>query len=335
MDFQTDWIIAEIGSVHDGSFGNATKLIEAAANAGANCVKFQAHVAEAETLKDAPAPSYFKGENRLDYFRRTSFSRIQWGLLAETARAANVSFLASPFAAEAVDLLEDVGVTAYKVASGEVTNLPLIERISKTGKPVMLSSGMSSWDELETAAEILGKGANLCVMQCTSAYPTLPSQVGLNNLEEIAARFPEVVLGYSDHTMGVAAGIAAVTLGADVIEKHFAFSRLMYGSDAQHSMEPDEFRAFSMALRDAWEMRRTPVDKNQLAQGDLKNMKLIFQKSVVAACEIHAETKLTREHLAFKKPGDGISAADFESLIGRKLKVSILSDHKFAEEDFE
>lgn len=335
MDFRTDWIIAEIGSVHDGSFGNATKLIEAAAKAGANCVKFQTHVAEAETLIDAPTPPYFKGENRLHYFKRTSFSLQQWKDLAEVARIAGVTFLASPFALEAVDILEDVGVEAYKVPSGEVTNLPLIQRITETGKPVLLSSGMSRWEELSAAVEILEKGGPLCVMQCTSAYPTLPEQVGLNNLEEIALRFPGVALGYSDHTMGVAAGIAAVTLGAVAIEKHFAFSRLMYGSDAQHSMEPDEFRVFAAALRDAWVMRRNPVDKNRLAAEELKMMKLIFQKSVVAARDISGGTTLTRSDLAFKKPGDGISAAQFDTLIGRTLRIAVTLDHKFSEEDFE
>jgi N-acetylneuraminate synthase len=334
MDFQSDWIIAEIGSVHDGSFGNATKLIEAAAYAGANCVKFQTHIADAETLDNAPAPSYFNGENRINYFRRTAFSPGQWELLAQSARTAGVAFLASPFAMEAVDLLEAVGVSAYKVASGEVTNLPMLERISETKKPVILSSGMSTWSELNMAVKTL-KYNDLCIMQCTSAYPTLPSQVGLNNLAEIATRFPRVALGFSDHTMGVAAGIAAVTLGARVIEKHFTFSRLMYGSDALHSMEPDEFCVFAKELKIAWEIRRNPVDKDQLAINQLNQMKMIFQKSIVTACDIKAGTELTLEHLAFKKPGDGISAAEFKKVVGRKIKNTVPQNHKLIEDDFE
>lgn len=335
MDFKSDWIIAEIGSVHDGSFGNALKLVEAASNAGANCVKFQTHIAEAETLSDAPMPPYFKGENRLDYFRRTSFTSQQWKELADAARFVGVLFLSSPFSLEAVDLLEEVGVQAYKVPSGEITNLPLIQRIAETGKPVLLSSGMSTWEELGSAVSMFEHHSQVCVMQCTSAYPTPPEKVGLNNLREIAVRFPGVVLGYSDHTMGIAAGVAAVTLGADVIEKHFTFSRLMYGSDAQHSMEPNEFHAFSRALREAWLMRRNPIDKNELAKEELSQMKLIFQKSIVAAHDLLAGQALTLTDLAFKKPGDGISAAEFRTLIGRKLRLTVPSSHKFRPEDFE
>jgi N,N'-diacetyllegionaminate synthase len=335
MDFASDWIIAEIGSVHDGSFGNAQKLIEAAARAGANCVKFQTHVAHAETLADAPSPSYFQAEPRLQYFQRTGFSLEQWRALAATAKAAGVTFLSSPFALEAVDLLEEVGVEAYKIPSGEVTNLPLLRRVASTGKPVLLSSGMSTWTELAAAVAVLQSVAPLCVMQCTSAYPCPPEQVGLNNLDEIRVRFPGAALGYSDHTLGVAASIAAAALGAVVIEKHFTFSRLMYGSDAKNSMEPVEFQGFCAALRETWAMRRSPVDKDQLAREQLSGMKRIFQKSVVAARPISGGTVIAEVDLAFKKPGDGISAARSQELVGKRLKGPVPADHKFSWEDFE
>ncbi len=172
-------LIAEIGSVHDGSFGNAVKLIEAAAACGADQVKFQTHVADAETLADAPMPPYFRGEPRLAYFHRTAFSPAQWRELAAVARACKVRFLSSPFALEAVDLLEEIGVDAYKIPSGEVTNLPLLERIAAVGKPVILSSGMSRWAEMDAAVEILRRGGDLLVMQCTSAYPCPPEKAGL------------------------------------------------------------------------------------------------------------------------------------------------------------
>ena len=133
-------IIAEIGSVHDGSFGNALKLIEAAAAAGADAVKFQTHIAEAESVASAPAPAYFSDEPRLAYFRRTSFTMEQWRRLAEHAAGSGVTFLSSPFSLEAVDLLEELGMAAYKIPSGEVSNIPLLERIAQTGKPVLLSS---------------------------------------------------------------------------------------------------------------------------------------------------------------------------------------------------
>jgi N-acetylneuraminate synthase len=324
-------IIAEVGSVHDGSFGNALKLIEAAARCGADAVKFQTHIAEAETLADAPAPAYFTAEPRYDYFRRTAFSLDQWKHLAAHCAGQGVAFLSSPFSIEAVDLLEEVGVSAYKIPSGEVTNLPLLERIAAIGKPVYLSSGMSNWAELDTAVTVLraGKG-QLTVLQCTSAYPCPPERVGLNVLPEMAARWG-LPVGFSDHTDGIAAGIAAVALGATVIEKHFTFSRLMYGSDAANATEPADFRLFCQSIRAVATMLAHPVDKNDLAP--YRETKRVFEKSIVTARPLAAGTVLLRQHLAFKKPGDGISAARWAELVGRRLVRDLPADHKLTMSD--
>lgn len=316
-------IIAEIGSVHDGSFGNACKLIEAAAACGADIVKFQTHIAEAETLKDAPAPPYFQGEPRFDYFRRTSFSEAQWVGLKRVCAEARVRFLSSPFSLEAVDLLERVGVDLYKVPSGETTNTPLLEKIAATGKPVLLSTGMSDWAEIDRAVAILKQGGSLAVMQCASAYPCPPERVGLNVLAQMQERYG-VEVGFSDHTQGSAAAFAAAALGAVVVEKHFAFSRLMYGSDAANSMAPDEFRAFCEGLRAIWTMLSHPVDKDDLAP--YRDMKRIFEKSVVAGRRIPAGAAITPDMLAFKKPGDGIPAARYRELIGRRAARDLPAD---------
>ena len=325
-------IIAEIGSVHDGSFGNAVKLIEAAAAYGADTVKFQTHTAEAETLADAPMPAYFIGEPRVAYFRRTSFSREQWKELATAAARCGVNFLSSPFSLEAVDLLEDVGVAAYKVPSGEVTNLPLLERIASTGKPALVSSGMSDWAELDAAVAVLRKGGPLTVLQCASAYPCLPEVVGLNVIAEMRARYA-LPVGFSDHTRGSAAAFAAAALGATVVEKHFAFSRLMYGSDAANSMEPEEFKAFAQGLRDIWVMLAHPVDKNDVAP--FRDMKRIFEKSVVSARALPEGHVLTAADLAFKKPGDGISAARWSEVVGRRLRQAVPADSKLSFSDLD
>ncbi len=322
-------IIAEIGSVHDGSFGNAIKLIEAAAAAGADAAKFQTHIAAAETLRNAPMPSYFKGEPRFEYFERTGFSRAQWKDLKQACEDSKVMFLSSPFSLEAVDLLEDVGVGTYKIPSGEVTNIPLLEKVRKTGKPVLLSSGMSNWAELDAAVAAL-KGAPLTILQCTSAYPCKPEEVGLNVIGEMAARY-KIPVGFSDHTMGHAASFAAAAAGATVIEKHFTFSRAMYGSDAKHSMEPCEFRIFTDGLRDIWKMRSSPVDKNDVAA--FADMKRIFEKSVVLQRDIRKSGKLTLGDLAFKKPGDGIPAARYGEVVGRTLVRDLAADHKLIWED--
>lgn len=323
-------IIAEIGSVHDGSLGNALRLIDAAAQAGADAVKFQTHIAEAESLADAPSPGYFSDEPRIAYFKRTGFAPEQWKKLARHAESAKVTFLSSPFSLEAVDLLEDVGVKAYKVPSGEVTNLPLLERIAATRKPTLLSSGMSDWKELDRAVAILKPACELTVLQCTSAYPCQPEQVGLNVLGEMKARYGTAV-GLSDHTLGFAAAVAAAALGATVIEKHFTFSKLMYGSDAKHSMEPGDFRLFCEALRDVWRMNAAPVDKDDVRP--YADMKRIFQKSIVSARALKAGTVLTREMLAFKKPGDGIPASSYRNVLGKRLRKDVQADHKFAADD--
>lgn len=325
------YIIAEIGSVHDGSFGNACKLIEAAAAAGADAAKFQTHIASAETLKDAPMPHYFKGEPRFEYFERTGFSLSQWKALKQVCQDNGVIFLSSPFSLEAVDLLEEVGVEAYKVPSGEVTNIPLLDRIAKTGKPTILSSGMNDWAELDSAMAALKPGGPITILQCASAYPCPPERVGLNLIGEMKERYGTAV-GYSDHTLGFAAAISAATLGATIIEKHFTFSKLMYGSDAIHSLEPLEFKVFCNAIRETWAMIAAPVNKDDVSP--YTDMKLIFEKSIVAGRGIKSGSILTLEDLAFKKPGDGIPAADYKLVIGQAVKADLPADHKFIEDDF-
>jgi N,N'-diacetyllegionaminate synthase len=318
-------IIAEIGSVHDGSFGNALKAVEVAAECGAHVVKFQTHIAEAETLADAPMPSYFSDEPRMDYFRRTAFSLNQWKKLALHCTEFGVEFLSSPFSLEAVDLLEDVGVKMYKIPSGEVSNIPMLERIAITGKMVYLSSGMSDWREMDQAVKVLRNGGPLTVMQCSSSYPCPPEKVGINVMVEMRKRYG-LPVGFSDHTLSQAASISAVALGATVVEKHFTFSRMMYGSDAKHSLIPEEFRSFCENINEAATIRMHPVDKDNL--NDYLEMKEIFEKSIVTARPIKAGELLQLSDLAFKKPGDGITSARYLDLINREVQYDLALNHK-------
>jgi sialic acid synthase SpsE len=194
-------IITEVGSVHDGSFGNARKLIDIATQCGADAVKFQTHIAAAETLRDAPMPAYFRGEPRYEYFERTSFTKEQWQDLKSYCEEQKVEFLSSPFSIEAVQLLETVGVVRHKIPSGEVSNLPLLEAIAETGKPVFLSSGMSSWEELDTAVNtFLRRHSQLTVLQCTSEYPCPYEEVGLNVMLEMRDQY-RLPLELCDHTL--------------------------------------------------------------------------------------------------------------------------------------
>jgi N,N'-diacetyllegionaminate synthase len=325
------YVIAEVGSVHDGSFGNAQRLIDVAIGCGADAVKFQTHLPAAETLRDAPMPSYFKGEPRFEYFARTGFRLEQWKKLAQHATAGGIEFMSSPFSAEAVAMLEDIGISRYKIPSGEVSNLPMLEVIAKTGKPVFLSSGMSSWAELDAAVTTIRRHHNeLWVMQCTSSYPCPPEHVGLNVLCEMKARW-DVPVGYSDHSMENNACLAAVALGATVVEKHLTFSRAMYGSDAKHSAEPAQFTSLVKGIREITAMLENPVDKNDLSA--FREMKEIFEKSVVSTRDIAAGSVITLELLGIKKPGSGIPAARQNDVVGSVAKVGIKSDSLIRETD--
>ncbi len=309
-------IIAEVGSVHDGSFGNAKKLVECAAQKGADAIKFQTHISEAETTKYASSPSYFNSEARYEYFKRTSFNKKQWIELKKIAQSNNIKFLSSPFSLEAVDLLEEIGQEIYKIPSGEVTNFPLLKKIAELGKPVLLSSGMSNWAELDKAVSFFKNKCDLTVMQCSSIYPCPPEKVGLNIISEMKTRY-SCNIGFSDHTEGISAPLAAAALGATVIEKHLTFSKLMYGSDAKHSMEPDEFSKMVKLIKEVWQIMNNKVDKNNLK--DVEAMKDIFQKSIVAKNKLQSGSFIKESDLAYKKPGTGLSASKFEEIIGMQI----------------
>jgi len=329
---QPTYIIAEIGSVRDGSFGNALNLIDVAAEAGVDAVRFQTHIVEAETTRNAPMPPYFKGEPRYEYFQRTGFKSEQWKQLKAHCEEKGVKFLSSPFSNEAVDLLESVGVDSYKVGSGEITNLPMLDKIGQTGKPVLLSSGMSSWEELDEAVATVRKyHEQITVLQCTSEYPCPYEEVGLNIMSEMAERY-NLPVGLSDHTLTIYASIAAVMLGAAVIEKHLTFSRKMYGSDARHSLEPAEMAELVKGIRAVETMLRCPVDKDVTVER-MRGMKQIFEKSVVTLVDIPAGTTITREMIGIKKPGTGIPAKRYEDVIGKKTVKDIGKDTVLQEED--
>jgi N,N'-diacetyllegionaminate synthase len=317
-------IIAEIGSVHDGSFGNALKLVDAAKAAGADAVKFQTHIASEETLRSAPSPSYFTAEPRFEYFERTAFTPKQWEQLRRHCDTAGLKFLSSPFSEAAVDLLESIGMEMYKIPSGEVTNIPMLEKIARLKKPVLLSSGMSSWAELDRAVgTIRFHHNNITVLQCTSEYPCDPAHAGLNLLAEMRTRY-HLPVGFSDHTRSVYASIAATLLGASVIEKHFTFSRSMYGSDAPNSLEPGEFASMVRGIREVETMLANPVDKNNVAQ--FATMKETFEKSIVSLTEIPAGTILSSKVIGIKKPGTGIPAARMPEIEGKRAARAIPAD---------
>jgi N,N'-diacetyllegionaminate synthase len=308
-------IVAEIGSVHDGSFGNAIKLADLAKSCGATVAKFQMHIAEAESTDSAPSPSFFDGERRIDYFRRTSFSDSQWRALRDYCREIGLKFGCSFFSEKALEKLMNLGVDVLKVPSGEVNNLPLLRILKGYKGTVHLSTGMSNWDEIDTAVSQL-LDSDLTLFQCTSLYPTLPKDVGLNIISEMKDRF-NLQIGFSDHSRGAEMAVAAVALGVSAVEKHITFSRYMYGSDAFNAMEPNEFRQLCKAIMNVVEATRNPVNKDDLSK--LNEMRNVFQKGIYAKSDLAKGTIIAREHLVFLKPVGLMSVRFFDEIVGKPL----------------
>jgi sialic acid synthase SpsE len=327
-------IIAELGNTHEGSLGLAKNMISAAARCGANIVKFQTHMFSFESVENAPNPPYFKGESRKNYFERTSFSKNEYIELISHCERENVKFLSSPFSVEALKFLQEIGVEYIKIPSGEVTNFPLLEAAGKSGLTVMISSGMSSYHELDTAVSCLKSNGceNLVVMQCTSMYPCPPEYVGLNNLPAFREKYAATI-GFSDHTLSTSIPATAVFMGADIVEKHFTLSKLMYGSDAFNSLEPHQFSEMVQNINDAYVMRKKPVDKDELIP-KLRTMKDTFEKSIVFARSLKDGCVITEDDLAAKKPGTGISTDRVQEFLGRVLSRSVDVDELLSESHF-
>jgi N-acetylneuraminate synthase len=330
------WIVAEVAQAHDGSLGLAHAFIDAVAATGADAVKFQTHIASAESTPGEPWRVKFSRQDasRYDYWKRMEFTEEQWRGLKRHADERGIGFLSSPFSLEAVELLTRVEVAAWKVASGETGNLPMLDRVLATGWPVMLSTGMSGMAEIDAAAaRVKAAGAPLAILQCTTAYPCPPERIGLNLLSEFRERYGCAV-GLSDHSGTIYPGLAASTLGIEVLEVHVTLSREMHGPDVVASVTSEELRRLVEGIRFIETMRAHPVDKERMA-ADLGDLRKMFTKSVVARRELPAGAVLRSEDLALKKPGTGIPAARLSEVVGRRLKRAVAADTLLSEDALE
>ena len=322
-------VVAEVGNNHDGSMRQAERLVEAAAEAGADAVKLQTHIAEAEMLPSTPTPPHFD-EPRYEFTKRMELTLEDHLRLKALAEERGLVFFSSPFSVEAVELLEQVGVPAYKIASGEVTNPPLLEAVAATGKPVLLSSGMSGVEEVERAAEVFRRsGSPFLVLQCTSTYPCPPDQVNLRAMSAMGERLG-CLYGLSDHTPGISTSIAAVALGASVVEKHFTLSKRLYGPDHHASLEPDELRRLVEGIREVEAALGTGLKERDPAHDQVR---ATFEKSIVSATTIPAGSMIERSMLATKRPGTGIPAGRLPGLIGRRAGRDIEANVLIEESD--
>lgn len=318
------YYIAEIGQAHEGSLGILYSYIDALAKTGIHAVKFQMHIAAAESSKHEPFRVKFSYEDqtRFDYWERMEFTLEQWKAIKQHCDTVGLDFICSPFSNLAVDWLEEVGVKYYKIGSGEVSNLLLLGKIAQTGKPIILSSGMSSYLELDTTVAFLReKSVIFSILQCTTSYPTQPEQYGFNVIQELKSRY-QVPVGFSDHSAKVATNIAAVALGAEILEFHVVFDRRLFGPDAKSSLTIDEIKQLVEDCNMVYQAKQHPIDKHD--NSAFTELKTIFEKSLAVNKDFTKGHILSFNDLDAKKPkGFGIDASKFQEVLGKKLNKNV------------
>jgi len=325
------FVIAEAGVNHNGSLEIAKKLVKAAKEAGADCVKFQTFNANKLVSKYAKKATY-QTENtdtdasQLEMLKKLELSKDEFVQLKKYCDECDIEFMSTAFDIDSIDFLEEIEMNTWKIPSGEITNLPYLMRIAKLNKPLILSTGMSTMEEVEDAIKILTKNnnSNVTVLHCTTEYPTPFEDVNLNAMITMHNKFG-VKVGYSDHTQGIEVPIAAVALGAIVIEKHFTLDRDMVGPDHKASLEPAELHAMIQAIRNIeTSMGKGIKNPTKLEKENSK----VVRKSIVAARKIKQGEEFTEENLMVKRPGEGISPMKWFDVIGKHAKKD------FTEEEY-
>ncbi|MEP2671024.1 MAG: N-acetylneuraminate synthase family protein [Cyclobacteriaceae bacterium] len=314
------YITAELAQAHDGSLGILHSYIDAVKTTGVDAIKFQTHIAEAESSKHEPFRVKFSAQDasRFEYWKRMEFSTEQWGEIKKHCEEVGLEFISSPFSLQAVDLLESLGVKRYKIGSGEVSNLLMLEKIARTNKPVMLSSGMSDWNELDAAIQFLkARQTQVSLFQCTTQYPTSAEDIGLGMIPLMRDRY-QVPVGLSDHSGEIFPALAAATLGAEMVEVHTVFDKRMFGPDAKSSLTIDQLAEMVRGVRFIEKSLEADYQKNSLNR--FTEMRKIFGKSLAVNRNLSAGTQIEFNVLESKKPADfGIPATEFEKVLGRTL----------------
>lgn len=325
------FIVGEAGVNHNGSLDMAKKMVDAAVAAGADAIKFQTFKAEKLVSKNAPKAEYQKkitpeGKSQFDMIKRLELDVNAHKKLFDYCRQKNILFLSAPFDSESINLLRDLGLEIFKIPSGEITNLPYLRQIGMLKKKVILSTGMADLGEIEDALSILmdsgtTKG-DITVLHCNTEYPTPFEDVNLHAMLAIRKAF-RVNVGYSDHTVGIAVPIAAVSLGATVIEKHFTLDKNMIGPDHGMSLEPNELKAMVEAIRNVEKALGDGIKRS--SPSELKN-KFVVRKSIVTATDIRKDQVFTEENVTVKRPGNGISPMEWDKVIGKTAKKDFKKD---------
>lgn len=327
------FIIAEAGVNHNGDWDTAMKLIDAASEAGADAIKFQTFKTENLVSRSAQKAEYqkittWKTETQFEMLKKLELSEKAHHDLFQYCQQRKIMFMSTPFDIESIDFLNNLGLELFKIPSGEITNLPYLRKIGKFNKKVILSTGMADLGEIEDALNVLTESGtpknNIVVLHCNTEYPTPYEDVNLQAMLTIKEAF-KVNVGYSDHTIGIEIPIAAVALGADVIEKHFTLDKNMPGPDHKASLEPKELKTMVEAIRNIEKALGDGVKK--VSASELKNRPIV-RKSIVAARHIKKGEVFTGENITVKRPGEGISPMKWDIIIGRRASKAFKKDEQ-------
>ncbi len=327
------FIIAEAGVNHNGSVERAKQMVEAAAKAGADAIKFQTFKAETLVTKNAAKADYQKktskaNETQFEMLKKLELSHGSHLELIKTCELNKIEFLSAPFDLTTIDLLKKIGISKWKIPSGEITNLPYLRKIAAFGQEIILSTGMADLQEIKAAVLVFTTAGvsleKISLLHCNTEYPTPMEDVNLKAMETLKSSFPGVGIGYSDHTKGIEIPIAAVALGAGIIEKHFTMDKNLPGPDHSASLLPGELAQMVRSVRNIEKALGNGIKKP--SPSEKKNIP-IARKSIVAACSIAVGEKFTSENLAVKRPGNGISPMKWDDMIGR------CADKKYKKDD--
>ncbi len=337
MKSEKCFIIAEIAQAHEGSLGMLHSYIDAVAKTGVDAIKFQTHIAEAESSEFEPFRvklKYQQDATRFDYWKRMQFNQNEWQEIKDHCDEVGLEFMSSPFSIAAVEILEAVGMKKYKIASGEVTNYLMLDRIARIGKPILVSSGMSSFKDVEGAINFLKPfNSDISIFQCTTSYPVKAEELGLNVLSELYERF-KVPVGLSDHSGTIYPSLAAVTMGASLLEVHTIFNKEMFGLDAKASVTIDELSKLVEGVRYIETAMANPVKKDDNEK--YTELKRIFGKSLSVRRDMLQGETITIDDLETKKPeGYGISPKQFADIIGKRLRIDKIKNSFLKFEDLE
>jgi N,N'-diacetyllegionaminate synthase len=320
------YIIAEIGQAHDGSLGLAHSFIEALKDSGINAIKFQTHISEAESsiYEKFRIKFSYEDSSRFDYWKRMEFDVDSWKGLKQHCDKYNLDFISTPSCLKAVDLLEEVGVSAYKIGSGDYDNALLLQKILLTSKPIILSTGLSFLNEVDDLVELTNKhGSKLTLLQCTTAYPTSPKQWGLNVINDLIKRYKGVKIGFSDHSGDIHACLAAAAHGAEVFEFHVAFHKSQFGPDTTSSIMIDDVKYLVDGILDIHKSELNPINKTKVNKSSIA-LRKVFGKSIAINKDLNRGHIITFDDLESKKPaGYGINVKDFKKIIGKTINKDL------------